>query len=117
MAPVTIAQRKGDPVIVACRMNIRVRAPHWKVLRACLPPFRQGGSVTAGNASGVNDGAAALLIASEAGMKGAWADPACPDHGRRIGRRSTAHHGDRAGASGPNACGARLGPDAPPILV
>ena len=68
MAPVTIPQRKGDPVIVAQDEHPRAGTTLESLAR--LPaPFRQGGSVTAGNASGVNDGAAALLIASETGMK------------------------------------------------
>ncbi|MFY0612083.1 MAG: 3-oxoadipyl-CoA thiolase [Hyphomicrobiaceae bacterium] len=59
---VTIPQRKGDPVVVD-----RDEHPRQTTLEklASLPaPFRDGGSVTAGNASGVNDGAAAVIIAS-----------------------------------------------------
>ena len=59
---VTIPQRKGDPVVVD-----RDEHPRQTTLDklAGLPtPFREGGSVTAGNASGVNDGAAAVIVAS-----------------------------------------------------
>ncbi|MGI9479809.1 MAG: 3-oxoadipyl-CoA thiolase, partial [Hyphomicrobiaceae bacterium] len=59
---VTIPQRKGDPVVVD-----RDEHPRQTTLEklAGLPaPFRKGGSVTAGNASGVNDGAAAVIVAS-----------------------------------------------------
>jgi acetyl-CoA acyltransferase len=65
IVPVTIPKRKGDPVIVD--KDEHPRADTTLEALAKLPtPFRQGGSVTAGNASGVNDGAAALIIASEA---------------------------------------------------
>jgi acetyl-CoA acetyltransferase family protein len=63
IAPVAIPQRKGDPVIVAA--DEHPRATTLDKLAALGTPFRKGGSVTAGNASGVNDGAAALLVASE----------------------------------------------------
>lgn len=67
ITPVTIPQRKGDPIIVSTDEHPRL-SPLEKL--ANLPtPFRAGGSVTAGNASGVNDGAAAMIIASEAAAK------------------------------------------------
>ncbi|SON53842.1 3-oxoadipyl-CoA/3-oxo-5,6-dehydrosuberyl-CoA thiolase [Hartmannibacter diazotrophicus] len=65
---VTIPRRKGDPVVV--ERDEHPRADTTMETLARLPtPFRQGGTVTAGNASGVNDGAAALIIASEAAAK------------------------------------------------
>ncbi|MFI0842801.1 3-oxoadipyl-CoA thiolase [Mesorhizobium sp. IMUNJ 23232] len=68
ITPVTIPQRKGDPVVVS--KDEHPRAGTTVETLAKLPtPFRQGGTVTAGNASGVNDGAAALIIASEAAAK------------------------------------------------
>lgn len=67
ITPVSIAQRKGDPIIVDT--DEHPRATTLEKLRQLKAPFREGGSVTAGNASGVNDGAAALIIASEAGAK------------------------------------------------
>lgn len=68
ITPVTIPQRKGDPVVVA--KDEHPRAGTTVEALAKLPtPFRQGGTVTAGNASGVNDGAAALIVASEAAIK------------------------------------------------
>jgi acetyl-CoA acyltransferase len=61
---VTIPQRKGDPVVVD--KDEHPRAGTTMEALAKLPtPFREGGTVTAGNASGVNDGAAALIVASE----------------------------------------------------
>ncbi len=68
IVPVTIPQRKGDPVVVA--KDEHPRAGTTVEALAKLPtPFRQGGTVTAGNASGVNDGAAALIVASEAAAR------------------------------------------------
>ncbi|HUV32223.1 MAG TPA: acetyl-CoA C-acyltransferase, partial [Devosiaceae bacterium] len=68
IVPVTIPQRRGDPVMVEIDEHPRADTTLEKL--AGLPnPFRQGGSVTAGNASGVNDGAAALIVASEAAVK------------------------------------------------
>ncbi len=64
ITPVTIPQRKGDDVIVSA--DEHPRATTLEKLAALRAPFREGGSVTAGNASGVNDGAAALIVASEA---------------------------------------------------
>ncbi|MFV0798964.1 3-oxoadipyl-CoA thiolase [Brucella sp. MAB-22] len=64
---VTISQRKGDPVVVD--KDEHPRATSLEALAKLGTPFREGGTVTAGNASGVNDGAAALIIASEAAIK------------------------------------------------
>ncbi len=65
---VTLVQRKGEDVVVDTDEHPRSGMSVEKLAR--LPtPFRAGGTVTAGNASGVNDGAAALLIASEATVK------------------------------------------------
>ena len=72
-------------------------------------PFREPGTVTAGNASGVNDGAAAMIIASEAAVKAHGLTPRARDHRHGVGRRAAAHHGDRPGAVDPQADGA-LGP-------
>jgi len=63
IVPVTIPKRKGDPVVVD--RDEHPRATTMEVLAGLSTPFRKGGSVTAGNASGVNDGAAALIVASE----------------------------------------------------
>ncbi|CAA6606249.1 beta-ketoadipyl CoA thiolase [Rhodospirillaceae bacterium LM-1] len=67
IVPVVIKGRKGDTVIDTDEHpRPDTTAEQLAKLKA---PFRQGGSVTAGNASGVNDGAAALIIASEAAVK------------------------------------------------
>lgn len=68
ITPVTIPQRKGDPIVVSKDEHPRVGTTA-ETLAKLPTPFREGGSVTAGNASGVNDGAAALIIASEAAVK------------------------------------------------
>jgi acetyl-CoA acyltransferase len=68
IVPVTIPQRKGDLVIVEQDEHPRAGTTVEKLSKLATP-FRDGGSVTAGNASGVNDGAAALLIASEEAVK------------------------------------------------
>lgn len=66
IAPVTIPQRKGDALVVD--RDEHPRATSTEAL-AKLRPLFAGGSVTAGNASGVNDGAAALILASEAAAR------------------------------------------------
>jgi len=67
IAPVSIPQRKGDPVIVD--RDEHPRETSVEALGKLKPIVKEGGTVTAGNASGVNDGAAALLIASEESAK------------------------------------------------
>ncbi|RCK52415.1 beta-ketoadipyl CoA thiolase [Thalassospira profundimaris] len=68
IVPVTIPQRKGDDIIVSQDEHPRPGTTEEKLGK--LPtPFREGGTVTAGNASGVNDGAAALIVASAAAVK------------------------------------------------
>lgn len=64
IVPVTIPQRKGDAVVVDKDEHPRPGTSVEK-LGKLSTPFRENGTVTAGNASGVNDGAAALIIASE----------------------------------------------------
>jgi len=64
ITPVTIPQRKGDPLKVD--RDEHPRATTLETLAKLPTPFRKGGTVTAGNASGVNDGAAALILADAA---------------------------------------------------
>ncbi|MBP0617523.1 3-oxoadipyl-CoA thiolase [Jiella mangrovi] len=68
IVPVEISQRKGDPKVVDTDEHPRADTT-MEALAKLRAPFREGGSVTAGNASGVNDGAAALIVASEAAVK------------------------------------------------
>jgi acetyl-CoA C-acetyltransferase len=65
--PVTIPQKKGDPVVVA--KDEHPRETSLEALARLKGVVRPDGSVTAGNASGVNDGACALILASEAAAK------------------------------------------------
>ncbi|NNH66318.1 3-oxoadipyl-CoA thiolase [Rhizobium laguerreae] len=68
ITPVTIPQRKGDAVVVD--KDEHPRATTIETLAKLATPFKkEGGTVTAGNASGVNDGAAALIVASEAAAR------------------------------------------------
>ena len=68
IVPVTIPKRRGDPTVVD--RDEHPRADATIEMLAKLPtPFRRDGTVTAGNASGVNDGAAALIVASEEAMR------------------------------------------------
>lgn len=101
IVPVTIPQRKGDPKVVD--RDEHPRATTLEALAGLPTPFRKGGSVTAGNASGVNDGAAALIIASEA---------ACRWHGLRPIARilggATAGVPPRIMGFGPAPAGKRL---------
>ncbi len=69
IAAVNIPQRKKDPIVFDKDEFVRPETT-LEVLGKLRPAFRrEGGSVTAGNASGLNDGAAALLIASDEGAK------------------------------------------------
>ena len=67
IVPVTVPRRKGDPILFDT--DEHPRQTSLEKLAGLKGVVRADGSVTAGNASGVNDGAAALLIASEAGAK------------------------------------------------
>lgn len=68
IVPVAIGQRKADDLIISQDEHPRSDTSLEKL--AALPtPFRADGTVTAGNASGINDGAAALLVASEEAVK------------------------------------------------
>lgn len=67
IVPVSIPQRKGEPIVV--EKDEHPRATTLEKLGALGTPFREGGTVTAGNASGVNDGAAAMILASEKAVK------------------------------------------------
>ena len=67
IVPVTIPQKKGDPIVVD--KDEHPRATTMEALAKLKPIVKEGGTVTAGNASGVNDGAAALIIASADAVK------------------------------------------------
>ena len=73
IARIEIPQRKGD--LIAFDKDEHPRATTLAKLASLGTPFRDGGSVTAGNASGVSDGAAALIIASAAAVEKYNLDP------------------------------------------
>lgn len=64
IVPVTLAHKKGDPILFAADEHLR--GTNLAALAKLKPVVRADGTVTAGNASGLNDGAAATLVASEA---------------------------------------------------
>ena len=68
IVPVTIPQRKGDPVVFSADEFIN-RKTNAEALAGLKPAFDKAGSVTAGNASGLNDGAAGLLLMTDAKAK------------------------------------------------
>jgi len=67
IAPVSVPQKKGEPLVVA--KDEHPRETSLEALAKLKGVVRPDGTVTAGNASGVNDGACALLLASEAALK------------------------------------------------
>lgn len=68
LVPVVIPQRKKDPIVVNVDEHPRPEST-LEGLAKLRPVFREGGTVTAGNASGINDGAAALLLCDEETLK------------------------------------------------
>ena len=64
IVPVDVPQKKGDPVLRRHATNIRAPGTTAEKLAALKPAFKKDGTVTAGNASGINDGAAALVVAT-----------------------------------------------------
>ncbi|MEV5313060.1 thiolase family protein [Streptomyces sp. NPDC052610] len=75
LAPVPVPRRKGDPVVLAADECVRPDAS-LEAMAKLRPSFREdGGTVTAGNASPLNDGAAALLLVDEEGLKATGREP------------------------------------------
>ncbi|MER7837714.1 thiolase family protein [Streptomyces sp. NPDC096040] len=75
LAPVSIPQRKGEPVVFGADECVRPDAS-LTAMAKLKPSFRtEGGTVTAGNASPLNDGAAALLLTDEEGLKAVGREP------------------------------------------
>ena len=67
IVPVEVPQRKSDPIVFA--KDEQPRLSSLEKLAGLRPAFKEGGTVTAGNASGINDGAAAALMVNEATLK------------------------------------------------
>jgi len=74
IVPVSIPQHKADPLEFTVDEHPRAGTT-LAALQKLRAPFREGGSVTAGNASGINDGACAMLVASEAAAKSHQLEP------------------------------------------
>jgi len=67
IVPVTIPQKKGNPIVFA--VDEHARATSMEALGNLKPAFKKDGTVTAGNSSGINDGAAMTLVVSEEALK------------------------------------------------
>jgi acetyl-CoA acyltransferase len=75
LAPVPVPRRKGDPVLFAADESVRPDSS-LAAMAKLKPSFRtEGGTVTAGNASPLNDGAAALLLTDEEGLRATGREP------------------------------------------
>ena len=98
--PVTIRGRKGDTLIAT---DEHPRPTTAEKLAALPTPFRAGGTVTAGNAAGINDGASALILASAAGVRRHSLTPLA-----RIGAAAAAGVAPRVMGLGPVAAVERL---------
>jgi 3-oxoadipyl-CoA thiolase len=98
--PVTITGRKGDTVVA---QDEHPRATTLEKLAALPTPFRAGGTITAGNAAGINDGAAALILASAVGVKRHGLTPLA-----RVGVAAAAGVAPRVMGIGPVAAVERL---------
>ncbi len=97
---VTLKSRKGDTVIT---IDEHPRATTPDRLASLPTPFRDGGTVTAGNAAGINDGASAVLVASATGIRRYNLTPLA-----RIGTSATAGVPPRVMGLGPIAACERL---------
>ncbi|CAO3439297.1 3-oxoadipyl-CoA thiolase [Azospirillum endophyticum] len=69
IVPVSIPRRKGEPILIAADEHLRPDTTLEALAKLSTPFRKEGGSVTAGNASGVNDGAAAVIVASADAVK------------------------------------------------
>jgi acetyl-CoA acyltransferase len=98
--PVTIHDHKGDTVVAS---DEHPRATTLEKLAALQAPFRSGGTVTAGNAAGINDGASALILASGQGVKRYGLVPLA-----RVGAAASAGVAPRIMGIGPVAAVERL---------
>ncbi|MGB1712292.1 MAG: acetyl-CoA C-acetyltransferase [Miltoncostaeaceae bacterium] len=74
VVPVPVPQRRGDPVMVYIDEYPRPETTR-ETLAGLRPAFREGGTVTAGNASGINDGAAAMVVMAEEAAAGLGVAP------------------------------------------
>ena len=98
IVPVEIPQRKGEPLVFADRRISRATARRSKRSPGLKPAFDKNGTVTAGNASGINDGAAAVVVMSAKKAKELGLKPLAQHQGLRLRRRRSEDHGHGAGA-------------------
>ena len=96
IAPVSVPQARGEPKLVDTDEHPRPDVTAERLGRLS-PAFKKEGTVTPGNASGINDGASAVVV-----MSGSRASQFGPDaFGRgaqlRLSRRRAPHHGHRSG--------------------
>ncbi len=106
IVPVPVPQKKGDPILVTTDERPR-RDTSMESLARLRPAFRKNGSVTAGNSSGLNDGAAAVLLMSAEKAAKLGLNPLARVVSCGGSRCATAHHGPGAGAGRPKGSGAR----------
>ena len=99
---VTLPARKGEASVI--RADEHPRATDLDALRALPAPFRAGGTVTAGNAAGINDGACAMILASAAAVRRYALVPIA-----RLGAAASAGVAPRVMGLGPIAALTRLG--------
>ncbi len=99
--PVTLPAGKGEVQVI--RIDEHPRVTSLAKLAALPAPFRDAGTVTAGNAAGINDGACAMILASAAGVKRFGLSPTA-----RIGAAASAGVAPRVMGLGPVAALARL---------
>jgi acetyl-CoA acetyltransferase family protein len=104
--PVPIPQRKGEPVWVSVDERPR-RDTTLEALARLKPAFRQNGTVTAGNASGLNDGAAALLVMEAEKARQLKIKTAGEDRCWRCDGDPAPHHGVRSSRSHAQSLSAR----------
>ncbi len=101
IAPLTLQDSKGESIVVSADEHPRVTT--LERLASLPAPFRKGGSVTAGNASGINDGACAILLASTAAVKAHGLTPLA-----RVGKAASAGVAPRLMGTGPIAAVKKL---------
>ncbi len=97
IVPVEAPGGKAGPIVVDKDEHPRPDTT-LEQLAKLKTPFRNPGTVTAGNASGVNDGAAAMILASEAAAKKHGLTPRARVLGMASAGGAAAHHGHRPGA-------------------
>ena len=105
IVPVQAPGGKAGPIVVDKDEHPR---PDTTIdnLTKLKPIVRNPGTITAGNASGINDGAAAMILACADGGEGAWPETARAGARHGLGRGAAAHHGHRPGAVDAQADGA-----------